>query len=153
MEIARTVEKPQVQIVPAGQKHLYSIASMTERYFPYANFSFDEVKRRVANPYIRYLVAIVGGFTAGFVDFELKEDRGQILGLAVLEEHRGRGIGEMLARSALGEIVESGRQRAELLVAADNAPAISLYEKVGFATVGKTNYQLWGKEVLVMVRK
>ncbi|MBI5177612.1 hypothetical protein HY995_06030 [Candidatus Micrarchaeota archaeon] len=59
----------------------------------------------------------------------------------------------MLAKRALGEIVESGRQRAELLVAADNAPAISLYEKVGFATVGKTNYQLWGKEVLVMVRK
>ena len=45
-----------------------------------------------------------------------------------------RGLGEAMVRWALGWFRGEGLRRADLTVSVDNAPAIALYRKLGFAS-------------------
>ena len=59
------------------------------------------------------------------------------LGMSVAAAHRRRGVGELLLREAIAWADANGFLRVELYVYARNAPAIALYEKLGFALEGK----------------
>jgi ribosomal protein S18 acetylase RimI-like enzyme len=54
------------------------------------------------------------------------------LGMGLLPEYRGRGLGERLIRAALDASPGARFERVELSVYATNARARALYEKVGF---------------------
>lgn len=58
------------------------------------------------------------------------------LGMGVLPDYRGRGIGESLLRATLAKARTKGITRVELMARADNARAIRLYERMGFAREG-----------------
>lgn len=65
------------------------------------------------------------------------------LGIGVVSEYRGRGIGKKLLMSCVQKAQENGISRIVLHVRADNENAISLYKKVGFQTEGvMKNYVL-----------
>jgi ribosomal protein S18 acetylase RimI-like enzyme len=150
-------------IVPAEKKHLYTLNLLTKKYFPYANFSYSEVTRRMADPNIVYLVAQdkQGGSTMGFVDYEVKPQRlsAQILGLAVLEEYREKGVGTKLLEKALSKIISYRNAEGlplkyvELLVSVENTAALSLYAKYGFVKAGILDRTLHGQQVLVYSKK
>jgi RimJ/RimL family protein N-acetyltransferase len=53
--------------------------------------------------------------------------------MGVVAAHRGRGVGFRLLDAAVSEAFRRGLIRVELQVRTDNAPAIALYEKIGFA--------------------
>jgi|GEM_PF-892807 len=154
-----------ITVVRPQKKHWYSITAMTAAYFPYAGFSYAEILRRLQTNNIFYYVALVGGHTAGFVDFEIKPDSAQILGIAVLEEYRDRGIGSKLLAKAVSEIRKISRQRRkteptatpisriDLMVSETNPPALALYRKFGFDLKGKLDHQLWGQDILVFCKK
>ncbi len=76
----------------------------------------------------------------GYVDAKTPE-----LGIAVLPEFRGRGLGTMLL-SHLIEATEDVFEYISLSVAAEN-PALRLYQRLGFETVGKFG------DAIVMKRK
>ena len=59
-----------------------------------------------------------------------------VLGMGVVREHRGRGVGAALLTSALAAAREAGLTRVELTVREDNAAAIRLYERFGFVHEG-----------------
>lgn len=138
-----------VQVRKATNRELYSITSMTISYFPYTGFNYAEIQKRMNNPSIAYYVALVDGHTAGFIDFELKQDCGQILGLAVLEEYRNRGIAQNLLLKAIQEIQSAGKKKAELLVSQANPTALHLYEKHGFYYCRSFPEKYAGQNVLV----
>lgn len=58
------------------------------------------------------------------------------LGIGVLADYRGQGIGEALIRATLQQARIKGLTRIELTVFENNKPAISLYEKLGFVAEG-----------------
>ena len=58
------------------------------------------------------------------------------LGMGLLPEYRGRGIGERLIRAAIEAAREAAFERIELSVYARNARAAALYRRVGFAHEG-----------------
>ena len=58
------------------------------------------------------------------------------LGMALLPEYRGRGIGERLLRASIGAARDAGFERVELTVYARNVRAMALYRKVGFVHEG-----------------
>ena len=60
-----------------------------------------------------------------------------LLGMGVLADFRGQGIGQRLITSALDAARTAGFGRVQLEVYANYLPAISLYEKVGFAHEGR----------------
>ena len=59
-----------------------------------------------------------------------------VLGMGLVAPYRGRGIGTRLLAATLEAAACAGMQRAELVVRADNAPAIALYRRFGFTLEG-----------------
>lgn len=59
-----------------------------------------------------------------------------ILGMGVVEGHRGAGIGSALLRATLAKARANGLTRVELTVREDNLRARALYERFGFAAEG-----------------
>jgi ribosomal protein S18 acetylase RimI-like enzyme len=58
------------------------------------------------------------------------------LGMGVLREFRGKGIGRRLAEATIDRARELGLQKIELSVYSSNAPAIALYRELGFVQEG-----------------
>lgn len=65
---------------------------------------------------------------------------GAIQNVAVLPDFRRRGLGRSLVVKSLQGFRNAGIERVTLEVTAENTPAISLYDKLGFCTV-KTVYK------------
>ena len=59
-----------------------------------------------------------------------------MLGMGVLDDYRGRGVGERLIRAALDAAADAGFERVALSVYASNTRAAALYGKVGFVHEG-----------------
>jgi RimJ/RimL family protein N-acetyltransferase len=59
------------------------------------------------------------------------------LGMALVKEHRGRGLGRRLMEAALAAAKSQGLERVELEVFASNAAAVTLYRKLGFREEGR----------------
>jgi len=74
---------------------------------------------------------------AGFVLARDLGDEVEILSLGVLPAHRRRGIGRGLLEAALAECGRRGHRSVVLEVAEHNAEARRLYERCGFAEVGR----------------
>ena len=64
------------------------------------------------------------------------------LGMGVAAPHRARGIGKALLQAAIEGASTRGISRIELLVRADNEPAIALYRRFGFELEGRLRHYL-----------
>jgi ribosomal-protein-alanine N-acetyltransferase len=94
---------------------------------------------------IARLMQILGGFAliaedeaepVGFILARVVADDAEILTLAVAPQARRRGVASGLVEAA---VLEGDRRRARVMfleVAADNAAALALYERLGFARAG-----------------
>ncbi len=145
-----------VEIVPATRRHFYTLTVLTKKFFPYTNFSFSEVMRRINNRKVQYLVAELGGATVGFADYEIMPAspespcRCKLMGLAVIEEHRGKGIARLLLDRVLQEAQVERCEKVFLLVSEDNTSAISLYNSLGFVSKGKTDKKIGENHIILM---
>jgi RimJ/RimL family protein N-acetyltransferase len=98
-------------------------------------FVLDHIKRGLPQ-----FVAISAGEVIGWCDITPKERpvyaHAGVLGMGLLPQFRGQGIGIGLIRRSLAAARAFGFHRVELTVREDNANAIELYNKVGFETEG-----------------
>ena len=95
----------------------------------------SSIKSRPGAPPSLAGVEIVGWCDIRRSPFPTYAHRGAV-GMGVVSEHRGRGIGFRLLGAALEEAFRRGLGRIELDVRVDNLRAIALYEKVGFKREG-----------------
>ena len=72
----------------------------------------------------------------GYIDLSKEKDTNEIMDLWILPEYRNQGIGALLLKKA---IFTNGDKRLVLTVDIDNAPAIHLYEKMGFEEISANN--------------
>jgi ribosomal protein S18 acetylase RimI-like enzyme len=61
-----------------------------------------------------------------------------LVGMWVDPTARGLGVGELLVRTVLEAAAQRGLDRVVLEVAHENAPAVALYERLGFVRTGRT---------------
>jgi ribosomal protein S18 acetylase RimI-like enzyme len=66
-----------------------------------------------------------------------------VLGMGLLPEFRGQGIGKRLILRTLDAARAFGLTRVELSVREDNANAIALYRKIGFVEEGLQRNAVW----------
>ncbi|HLD75904.1 MAG TPA: GNAT family N-acetyltransferase [Candidatus Norongarragalinales archaeon] len=151
-----------------GSVDCIRISELTREYFQYMPLNPDQIFDRMKKG-VRYLVLGHEGRVKGYLDYEFAqspdprnatdggplptEKTAKILGLCVEPDLRGNGYGKKLLAQALEEAKKEGCQQAVILVEEGNEKAIRLYAKFGFVQHGKLRQDLWGKRVLLCVKK
>lgn len=82
-----------------------------------------------------YYVAEVGGRVAGYVGAWMYGGEAHVLTIAVREDQRGEGLGELLMLAVLEHAWRRGCDRCVLEYRVSNARAEALYRKLGFEAV------------------
>lgn len=85
----------------------------------------------------------------GNIDFRNKANRHRIrhrgeFGMGVLQEWRGKGVGKLLVQKLIewAKQKENPVEKIELMVLAENTPAISLYRNLGFIVEGRISREV-----------
>jgi ribosomal-protein-alanine N-acetyltransferase len=96
--------------------------------------SLEAAREKLASVSLfQVLVSEADGRLAGFLSLlRWPQATGAVDDIAVRPELQGRGLGEAMMRWALAWFRQEGMRRAWLDVLLDNAPALSLYKKLGF---------------------
>ena len=81
---------------------------------------------------------LVGEFGVAQVRPHIKYRHRAVMGISVLKEAWGCGLGSFLMQLAVDQAKANGFEQLELGVYSDNARAIHLYEKFGFERCGTT---------------
>ena len=79
----------------------------------------------------------LGRKTVGFAISRIGADEAEILSIAIDGRFRGRSLSHNLLLTHLGHLAGRGVRTIFLEVEEDNQPARRLYERAGFATVGR----------------
>jgi [ribosomal protein S18]-alanine N-acetyltransferase len=114
----------------------------------YSEYFYYEILKDFPNT---FLIAESKGTVAGYIMCRLEyglsmtrrfglAKKGHIISVAVLQEHRNKGVGSKLIKEALEEIRTENGKECYLEVRITNQGAIELYKRIGF----KTNSTLHG---------
>jgi ribosomal-protein-alanine N-acetyltransferase len=79
----------------------------------------------------------LGRKTIGFAVSRMAADEAEILSIAIAPGYRGRGLSRELLLTHLGHLAGRGVRAIFLEVEENNQPARRLYERAGFAVVGR----------------
>ena len=100
-------------------------------------WSENSIASEVNNPLSYWLVAEVDGEVAGYVGSQSVLDAADMMNLAVSPKCRKQGIGQALVKNLVHHLQQNNVIALLLEVRVSNAPAIALYEKMGFVQVGR----------------
>jgi ribosomal protein S18 acetylase RimI-like enzyme len=140
-----------VEIVPIERRHIAGFRDVLDgvarerRWLAFLEAPpADRVRRFVLNGrrngMVQY-VAVDGECVVGWCDVNPKTQptlrHSGVLGMGVAAPHRGHGVGSALLRATLEAASARGITRVELVVRADNAAAIRLYDNHGFELEGR----------------
>lgn len=123
-------------LVESPQADAAALSRIHGRAFARA-WSADFIASLLASPGAMLFVAPAEGEAQGFILARTAADECEILTLAVSPAARRRGLGSALVRSAAAQAGMQGAKAMFLEVETTNAPARSLYEQLGFQTVGE----------------
>jgi [ribosomal protein S18]-alanine N-acetyltransferase len=103
-------------------------------------------------PRREYVVADVDGRIAGYAGLDAQGDTADVMTIAVLPEHQGKGLGRALLAWLQERAAARGATNLLLEVRADNEPARMLYEQAGFVriSVRRKYYQPGDVDAIIM---
>ena len=117
-------------------------------------WSEKSVASELDNKWALWFVALEEDKVAGYIGSQTSIDETDVMNVAVHPDFRRRGIAETLVNALVTELKNRGSHALMLEVRASNAPAIALYEKLGFVQVGcRKNYYRNPKEDALILRK
>jgi RimJ/RimL family protein N-acetyltransferase len=139
------------QIVPIAEEHIFGfrvavdVVAREKKYLAFLEAPpLEEVTRFVLGNIERgypQFVVLSGRTVAGWCDVIPNRTRViyshcGTLGIGLLPEFRGRGIGRQLMKQTIDAAFAFGLTRIELTVREGNVNAIALYKSLGFETEG-----------------
>ena len=117
-------------------------------------WSENVLSSELKNPLSLWVVATDDGAVIGYVGAQIVPDEADMMNLAVDAQYRRQGIGKALVEHLIASLQERMVRSLTLEVRVSNAPAVSLYEGMGFLTVGRRpNYYQKPKEDAWILRK
>jgi ribosomal-protein-alanine N-acetyltransferase len=133
-----------------NESHVSAVAELERQNFsePWPDLA---VRGELTNKLALCLVALEDGEVVGYVGSQTVLQEADMMNIAVADSHRRRGIAKMLVEELIRQL---DAYQLTLEVRASNAPAISLYEALGFGQVGlRKNYYRKPKEDALILRK
>ena len=135
------------------QTHVAQIAELEKICFsdPWSEAS---IASELSNPLSCWLVALEGERLAGYIGSQTVMGETDMMNVAVAPDYRRQGVGEKLILTLVDILKAQGSHWLMLEVRQSNAPARALYEKLGFAEVGRRkNYYSKPREDALILRK
>lgn len=125
-------------IIPMTPAHLPAVAALEKRCFPTDPWSEGVFRSALDSPGTAILLAEgADGALLGYAVLYTVLDEGNLDNIAVAPGSRRQGVGDALLSAVTALCRKRGLERLMLEVRASNAPAVALYEKHGFAAVGR----------------
>lgn len=142
-----------MMIVKMNLSHVPQVAELEKLCFS-DPWSEKSVASELENELAHWLVAVEGDRVAGYVGSQTVCGETDMMNVAVHPDFRRQGIAEALVKGLVADLKEMGSRCLTLEVRASNIPAQKLYEKLGFAQVGKRpKYYRNPKEDALILRK
>ena len=142
-----------IEIINMTAAHVAQIAEIEKLCFS-DPWSENSVASELNNPLSLWLVALDGATVAGYVGSQSVLDGADMMNIAVHPDYRRRGIARELVTGLADALAEKGVKSLALEVRQSNAPAIALYEQLGFQQVGlRPNYYRNPRENALILRK
>ena len=142
-----------VNISPMTQDNLDGIIEIETAAYGEHHWSKDSFYAELQNNLARYFCAFDSNNNLiGYAGSWLVIDEAHITNIAVKPEYRGKGVGESLLVEIFKECYKNMIKYVTLEVRVSNTPAISLYEKYLFKSLGqrKGYYQDNNEDALIM---
>lgn len=114
-----------------------NMAALPEHY---SDYFFESILRELAEAFIvAELDSKIVGYIMCKIEFGFSNFRklgfvkkGHVVSVAVLEEHRGKGLGKALMLEGINGVMHRKSDEIYLEVRVSNTDAIKMYEKLGF---------------------
>ena len=133
--------------------HVPQVAALEKLCFS-EPWSENSVAGELRNPLSLWLVTVDGACVAGYVGSQSVMGESDMMNIAIDPNYRRQGVAAALVETLVDELKAKGNHCLTLEVRASNAPAIALYEKLGFVQVGRRpNYYRSPKEDAFILRK
>lgn len=141
------------KVKPVKSEHIPEIAEVEKACFAQP-WSIQSLTAELAKENAALFVALDSdGAVIGWSGLTHICGEGSITNIAVLPHARRKGVGEALVRALLTESIRLALDWLVLEVRISNAPAVSLYQKLGFNPVGiRPNFYEYPIEDAVLMR-
>lgn len=117
-------------------------------------WSENSIASELTNPLSLWVVALDGEKLAGYIGSQSVMGEADMMNVAVAPDYRRQGIAEGLIAELISRLAANGVHCLTLEVRASNAPAIALYDKLGFTQKGlRKNYYRNPKEDALILGK
>ncbi len=90
------------------------------------------VRESIENEHTHLYLALADGEVAGYMGVQIFSGEGYVTNVATLPQYRRKGV----AQALIARVLQNQMDFLTLEVRESNAPAIKLYEKLGFERVG-----------------
>lgn len=123
-----------MQIVTFGREHLSGVAKIEQECFsqPWSEKALEILLSDNAVA----VVAVLDGEAVAYAGMTSVLDEGQITNVATLPSYRRRGFSRAVLEELIARARKKGISSIFLEARVSNAPALSLYESLGFCRIG-----------------
>lgn len=140
-------------IIPMNKDHVAQVAALERQCFA-DPWSEGSIASELDNPLSLWLVAEQDGAVCGYVGSQTVLDETDMMNIAVHPDCRRQGIAAALIDELIVRLKERGSHILRLEVRVSNAPAIALYDSLGFTQLGlRKNYYRNPKENALILGK
>lgn len=139
-------------ITKMTEQHVAQVAELEKLCFS-DPWSEKSVASELENELALWLVALEGETVAGYIGSQTVLGETDMMNVAVHPDYRRRGIGEQLVNALVEQLKGLESHSLTLEVRVSNAPAIALYQKLGFEIAGqRRNYYRNPREDALILR-
>ena len=142
-----------MRFIQMRKEHVAQIAELEKMCFSMP-WSEKSIASELENDLALWWVALNDDTVVGYIGSQTVCGETDMMNIAVHPDWRRRGIAEILIQQLVMELKRIGSGSLALEVRASNAPAIALYQKLGFKQEGRRpNYYRDPKEDALILRK
>ncbi len=142
-----------MEIQMMTRSHISQIAALEKACFSMP-WSDKAIESELTNPLSLWLVALDGDRVTGYVGSQSVMGEADMMNIAVAAPYRRQGVAQSLICALMQALKNKDVRCLTLEVRVSNAAALAMYEKLGFAQIGRRpGYYTAPKEDALILRK